>query len=172
MAISHAGLHEGLDTTGVGVYGEGSGATVAILAAAVDPRIQTLDLFDPWGSWPEWVASTTRIPEKERADYLKPEYLKKVAPLDPVKWFAQVKTQNIRLQNVRSSGETPSAVQKQIEATAPSSAQVKVHENTDAFLAAVPQSQRFTWVKAQTKTDRSQNYRAQNSANKTENAKR
>jgi hypothetical protein len=172
MVISYAGLREGLDTAGVGVYGEGSGATVAILAAAVDPRIQTLDLFDPWGNWPEWVSTSTRIPEKERAAFLKPEYLEKVAFLDPVKWFAQLKTPNIRLQNVRSSGETPAAVQKKIEAAAPAGAQLKVYANTNAFLAAVPQSQRFTWVKAQTKSDRSQNYRAQNSANKTENAKR
>ena len=172
MVITYVGLHEDLDTTGVALYGEGSGATVAILAASVDPRVQTLDLFDPWGDWPEWLATSTRIPEKERAGFSTPAFLEKVAFLDPVKWFPQLKTQKIRLQNVRSSGETPAAVQKQIEAAAPAGTQINLYENTEAFLAAVPKDQRFTWVKAQTQMDRSKNYRAQNSGNKTENAKR
>ena len=172
MVISYVGLHEDLDTNGVALYGEGSGATVAILAAAVDPRVQTLDLFDPWGDWPEWVATSTRIPEKERPSFLKPEYLEKVAFLDPVKWLPQLKVRNIRLQNVRNSGETPAAVQKKIEAAAPTGTELKVYENTEAFLAAVPKDQRFTWVKEHTRAKRSENYRAQNSAKATENAKR
>ena len=36
----------------------GSGAAIAILAAAIDPRLKALDLVDPWGDWPDWLAKS------------------------------------------------------------------------------------------------------------------
>jgi hypothetical protein len=138
-----------VDASKVGIYGEGSGATIAILAAAVDTRIQTLDLLSPWGDWPDWVAESTRIPQKERSSFLAPDFLTKVAPLDPLKWLSQLKTPKIRLQNLRNFSEVPINVQKKLESAAPTNAEVHSYEDTKAFMAAIPGEQRFSWVKGQ-----------------------
>ena len=59
-------------------------ASIAILASAVDSRIRALDVLDPWGDWPTWIATSPFVPEDERTDYMKPEFLKKAATLEPV----------------------------------------------------------------------------------------
>jgi hypothetical protein len=83
----------------VGMFGEGSGATIAILAAAVEPRLKVLDLLDPWGDWPDWLSKSSLIPKEERADYLKPEFLKQVELLEPIKWLPQLQSRTLRLQD-------------------------------------------------------------------------
>jgi hypothetical protein len=72
------------------MFGQGSGGTIAILSASVDPRIKALDVLDPWGDWPDWLAKSPQVPDAERAAYLKPEFLAKVAPLDPVVWLPKL----------------------------------------------------------------------------------
>jgi len=62
-----------------GIFGNGSGATIAILVAAVDPQVRAVDAIQPWGGWPTWLAKSSLIPETERATYLKPEFLASVA---------------------------------------------------------------------------------------------
>ena len=89
------------------MFGVGSGGTIAILAAAADPRIQTIDVVDPWGDWPDWMAKSSLIPEAERPNYLKREFLKKVAPLDPVQWLPQLPSRHVRLQQVLDDSVTP-----------------------------------------------------------------
>jgi hypothetical protein len=160
MLLNYMTERGDVDVSRVGIYGEGSGATIAILAAAVDPRIQTLDLTNPWGDWPDWVEHSTRIPEKERSSFVNPEYLAKVAPLDPVKWLPQLKTQKIRLQNVRSVGETPVETQKKIEAAAPANVQLLPYDDMRAYVSAVPGDQRFNWVKEQMQGGGGKEYRA------------
>jgi hypothetical protein len=160
MVLSYLDSLGDVDVSRTGIYGEGSGATTAILTAAVDPRIKTLDLLSPWGDWPDWVAESTRIPEKERSGFANADYLAKVAPLDPIKWFPQLKAQTIRLQNLRSFREVPVSVQKKIEAAAPASAVIKAYDDANAFTAAIPGDQRFNWVKLQIKPETTKEYRS------------
>ena len=56
-------------------------------ASAVDPRIKVLEALDPWGDWPTWLATSPFVPADERAEYVKPEFLKKVSTLEPVDWL-------------------------------------------------------------------------------------
>jgi hypothetical protein len=133
----------------VGVFGDGSGATIAILAAAVDQRIKTLDLLDPWGDWREWIAKSTIIPEIERPDFLKPEFLSALAPLDPVKWLPELKTQKIRIQDVRTVTVTPNDARLKIEAAAPPRVQIERCDNAKAFLSSVSGGKAFDWIKEQ-----------------------
>jgi len=79
------------DMSRVGMFGMGSGASIAILAAHADPRIKTLDLLDPWGDWPDWLKDSPEVPASERSKYLAPEFLKSVAPLDPVAYLPSLK---------------------------------------------------------------------------------
>jgi hypothetical protein len=148
MILNYLESRGDLDMKRVGMFGDGSGASIAILTAAVDERITSLDLLDPWGDWPDWVAKSTRIPENERANFLKQEWLDANAAIDPVKWFAKLKTPKVRLQMVKSVGVTPPAARAKIEAAAPPQAEIVHFENEDAFRAAVAQGTGFDWIQA------------------------
>src|SRR5271168_3118088 len=122
MILNYLATRGDLDMGRVGMFGQGSGGTIAILAAAADPRIKIIDVIDPWGDWPDWMAKSSLIPEVERPRYLTPEFLKKVAPLDPVKWLPQLTSQHVRLQQVLDDSVTPKVVQQRIKAAAPRTA--------------------------------------------------
>jgi hypothetical protein len=137
-----------LDMDHVGVFGDGSGATIAILAASVDPRIKTLDLLDPWGDWPEWMAKSTLVPEKERAGFLKPEFLAGIAPFDAVKVLPELHTQKIRLREIMTVTVTPNEAKKMIEAAAPANVEIARYKNSEDFRKAAL-AQGFDWIKQQ-----------------------
>lgn len=149
MILNYLDSRGDLDMNRVGMFGDGSGASIAILAAAVDPRIKTLDLLDPWGDWPDWMKESARIPENERPDYLKPEWLAAAAPLDPIKWLPQLKTQAVRIQFIKDLTITPVDVQRKIEAAASANANIQiVHYDTGAaFRAAIAGGTGFDWIK-------------------------
>jgi hypothetical protein len=133
----------------VGMWGDGSGASIAIMAAAVDSRIKALDLLDPWGDWPDWLAKSSLVPDKQRAGYLTTEFLKKVENLDPVKWLPHVKAQQVRLQYIQEGvSVTPDVVREEMEAAAPSNVKIVHYENTKTFVSEVASSGKgFDWVK-------------------------
>src|SRR5262249_37302516 len=83
MVLNYLTAGGDFDMNRVGMFGQGSGATIAILASAADPRIKVLDVLDPWGDWPAWMTTSPFVPEEERPDFIKPEFLRKVALLDP-----------------------------------------------------------------------------------------
>jgi hypothetical protein len=140
-----------LDMTRVGIWGDGSGASIAILAAAVDPRIKVLDLLNPWGDWPNWLAQSSLVPENERADYLRPVFLKAVENLDPVKWFRQLENRQVRLQYITEGLKvTPLAVRQHIEAAAPANVQLIHYPSTQVFFTDVASTGKgFDWIKQQ-----------------------
>jgi hypothetical protein len=147
MILNYLATRGDMDMDRVGMFGDGSGASIAILAAAVDPRIKTLDLLNPWGDWPDWIAKSTRIPENERPGFLKPEFLAGVAPLDPIKWLPELKTQKVRLQEVKAVTVTPNEARLKIEAAAPSNVQVVRYEDEKAFVSAISGGTGFDWLK-------------------------
>lgn len=140
-----------LDISRVGMFGGGSGASIAIMAAAVDPRIKVLDLIGPWGDWPDWLAKSPLVPTDERADYLKPEFLKKVENLDPVKWLPTLTTQRVRLQYLKDDEITPMLIRERMLAAAPPNAQIVLYDSEQKYLAAVGESgeKMFDWAKEQ-----------------------
>lgn len=149
MILNYLATRGDLDMDRVGMFGDGSGATIAILAAAVDPRIKTLDLLNPWGDWPDWLAKSPLVPAKERPDYIKPEFLAKVAPLDPVKWLPELKTQKIRLQVVKTVAVTPAEAKQKIEAAASANVHILHFASTQEFSSAVAGGTGFDWIKEQ-----------------------
>jgi hypothetical protein len=149
MILNYLATRDDLDMSRIGMFGVGSGATIAILAAAADPRITTIDLIDPWGDWPDWMAKSSLIPEVERPNYLKPEFLKKVAPLDPVEWLPQLKSQHVRLQLVLDDAVTPSVAQKRIQAAASGTAQTVALNTTQQFSSLMSGDRLLQWVKDQ-----------------------
>jgi hypothetical protein len=160
LILNYLATRGDLNVENVGVFGDGSGASIAILTAAVDQRIKTLDLLNPWGDWPDWIPKSTRIPERERATFLKPDFLAAVAPLDPVKWLPELKTQKIRLQEIASVTVTPNEAKQKIEAAAPANVQLIRYQDTSEFLKATSGGRAFDWIKAQVRDTPVQDYGA------------
>jgi len=122
-----------IDMSRIGMFGQGSGGTIAILAAAADTRIQAIDVLEPWGDWPVWFRTSSVIqqddPEKER--YAQKEFLKQVEPLDPVKWLPKLKSTKIRIQQVAEYDDSvPAECQDRIKKAAPKQAEVNRFDST------------------------------------------
>jgi hypothetical protein len=148
MILNYLATRDDLDMSRIGMFGLGSGGTIAILAAAADPRIKSLELIDPWGDWPDWIVKSSLIPEQERPNYLKPEFLKKVAPLDPVEWLPQLKSQRVRIQEVLDDSVTPRTAQERLRAAA-GTTEIVVFDTTEQFSSAVSGDKAVQWVKDQ-----------------------
>ena len=119
LILNYLASRGDMDMNRVGMFGMGSGASIALLAAHADPRIKTLDLLDPWGDWPEWFRDSPLVPENERPKYLTQDFLNSVAPLDPVAYLPSLKTQKLRLQQTLSEPVTPKAAKDRIAAALP-----------------------------------------------------
>jgi hypothetical protein len=148
MILNYLGTRDDLDLGRVGMFATGSGGSIAILAASVDARIKAIDLLDPWGDWPDWLAGSGIIPEEERSSYLKPECLEKVSPLDPVQYLPRL-TQRVRIEDVMDDTVTPKTSKDRIEAAAPKTAEIKRFDTTKEFLGALGGGRIFQWLKLQ-----------------------
>jgi hypothetical protein len=153
MILNHLATRGDLDMDRVGMFGQGSGGTIAILAAAADPRIKALDVLTPWGDWPNWLAKSTIVPDDERANYLTPEFLARVAQLDPVLWLAKVKAKSVRIQNVRKESKVPDSSQQRVEAAAPDIAEINQYGDGGALYPMAAGGKLFDWLKEHLKPD-------------------
>jgi len=147
MIINYLTQRGDFDMNQVGMFGQGSGGTIAILAAAFDPRIKAVDALNPWADWPDWMARSALIPENERSNYVKPEFLKKVAFFDPVLWLPNLKSQAVRIQDIESDTDTPEICKKKLESVAPASAEVVKFEDDQAHFRAMVGGKVFEWIK-------------------------
>ena len=152
MVLNYLGSRGDLDMARVGMYAQGSGASIAILTSAVDSRIKVLDVTDPWGAWPIWFASSTFPPEDERATYLAPEFLKKAAPLDPVDWLPKVQAKKFRLQDAIFETTTPKAAKERLRAAVPAGSTVLIYKTPDDFNAAIRSKSELAWIKQELRT--------------------
>ena len=80
MVVSYLASRGDLDMDRVGLFGQFSGATVGILAAAADPRIKVLDAFDPWGDWPTWMGNRPSCQTRSGPSLSNPSFLAKRPP--------------------------------------------------------------------------------------------
>jgi len=136
--IDYLETRQDIDTGRIGIFGQGSGAAVAILAATVDPRIKVLDLEDAWGDWPEWLSKSTIIPQAERAAYLTPAFLKGVEELDPVKHLPKLNIPvRVQYSLPPPKSAVPPEVQKRMQAALPPQG------------ARTPVEADFNWIKKQ-----------------------
>ncbi len=136
-----------VDMNRIGMFGEGSGGAIAILAAAADSRIKAVDALEPWGDWPDFLAKSSRVQDDpDHAEYIKPEFLKKVAPLDPVKWLPDLKIP-IRVLQVRQNASTPLECKESIKAAAPKQAEFVRFEAISDLTGKEGQGKLFAWIK-------------------------
>ena len=135
------------DMSRVGMFGLGSGATIAILAAQADSRIRSLDVLEPWGDWPDWVSKSAIVSPEERPKYQRKEFLSSVATLDPLVYLPTLKTPNVRLQLVLNGQITPPAARERIAAAAPLHATVVKYQSTEDLYKAWQTAGLSGWIK-------------------------
>ena len=150
MVLNYLEQRGDLDMQHVGMFGDGSGATIAILAASVDPRIKALDLLNPWGDWPVWMAKSTLIPEDERPNYLKEEFQQSLKELDPVQRLPKLAGPKVRLQIVQEGvSVTPPASWEPLVAAAPAGAQIVRYKDVPDFAKVAGSGFALDWIKKQ-----------------------
>ena len=137
------------DVRRVGMYGQGSGGAIAILAASADSRIQALDLLSPWGDWPDWLAEAPIIPPSERAALSAPEFLRKVENMDPIRVFPALKGIPIRLQYVADAPDLKAP--SKIEAAAPGGTEIIHYRSPAEFIYGSAGGRTFEWLAARLK---------------------
>jgi hypothetical protein len=146
MVLNYLTARGDLDMSRVGMFGQGSGATIAILAAASDPRIKVLDVLDPWGDWPTWMATSPFVPEDERAEYVKPAYLKKAATMETLEWLPKIQAKKFRLQQNLFETDTPKAVKEKLRSAVPVGTTVVLYKTLQEFNTAFPHSTNLEWI--------------------------
>ncbi len=146
MVLNYLETRGDLDMKRVGMFTQGSGATIAILASATDPRIKLLEALDPWGDWPTWLATTPLMPENERPDYIKPEFLKKVAALEPLDWVPRIQAKKFRLDQDLLDNITPIVAKVKLRAAVPAGSSVVLFKNMDEFKAAFEDGKNLEWI--------------------------
>jgi len=146
MVLDYLATRDDLDASRVGMFTQGSGASIAILASAVDPRIKVLDALDPWGDWPTWMATSRFVPEDERAEYVKPEFLKRTATLEPVEWLPKIQAKRFRLQDAIFETNTPKLAKEKLRAAAPAGATVVVYQTPEEFNTLVRDQKDLEWI--------------------------
>ncbi len=146
MILDYLQSRGDLDMGRVGMFGQGSGASIAILASAADPRIKVLDVLDPWGDWPAWMTTSPFVPEDERADYIKPDFLKKVAPLDPLAWLPKIQARKFRFRQNTFELDTPIPVKEKLRSAVPAGSSVVQYKDIPEFLKDFPHSTDLRWI--------------------------
>jgi hypothetical protein len=146
MVLNYLASRGDLDMDRVGMFATGSGASIAILTSAVDPRIKVLEALDPWGDWPTWLATSPFVPEDERAQYATPDFLKKVAPLEPVEWLPKVQAIKFRLDDELYGRDTPRPAKERLHAAVPTAARVVTYNTPDEFKAAFSDGKNLEWI--------------------------
>lgn len=146
MVLNYLASRGDLDMDHVGMFTQGSGASIAIMASAVDPRIKVLEALDPWGDWPSWLATSSLVPENERAQYTKPDFLRKVATLDPVVWLPKIQAKKFRLDDELFDEITPKNVQEKLRGEVPAGSTVILYKNMDESKAAFEDGKNLEWI--------------------------
>ena len=150
MILNYLGSRNDFDMSRIGIYGQGSGATIAILSAAVDPRIKAVDALDPWGDWPDWLAKSPQIPEEERAAYTSPSFLESVVPFDPIQWLPRLKSTPLRIQQTLFSALTPPTARDHIQEAAPSTSAKVFYKDVEDYKDKAGKNGRILdWLQAQ-----------------------
>lgn len=149
MVLQYLSRRGDLDLDRIGVFGTGSGATIALLTSTVDPRIKAIDALQPWGDWPMWLAKSSLIPESERPNYLKPTFLAGVAPLDPVHLASHVQAKKLRVQFLLDDTVTPASVVQPMKAAMPPLAEIVEYDTKHRQYDALSGGHAFDWIKQQ-----------------------
>lgn len=143
MILNYLETRHDFDMSRVGFFGQGSGAAIAVLAASVDSRIKVLDLMDPWGNWPQWIAYSPQVPEDERHRYEDPQFLTRLNALDPTEILTRLPARSIRIQENLFNLANPQAVIQSFATLASRKIEVIEYHNTREYTEKVSTNARM-----------------------------
>lgn len=146
LILNYLTSRQDFDRNRVGIFGQGSGGAIAILAAATDPRIRAVDLLTPWCDWSQWLAKSPFIPSSERPRYLEATFQKKIAGYDPCLWLPRLQSRSVRLMLVKEDAVTPASCQERLAKAAPAKTSVLRYETASALFGAVSGGRMFVWM--------------------------
>jgi hypothetical protein len=149
LVLDYLATRGDFDMSRAGMFAQGSGASIGILASAVDPRIKVLDALDPWGDWSTWMATSPFVPEEERAEYVKPEFLKKVSLLDPVDWLPRIQAKKFRLQDALFDLNTPHPAKEKLRKAVSAPGIVVIYKTPEDFNAVVRSKKDLEWIQSE-----------------------
>jgi pimeloyl-ACP methyl ester carboxylesterase len=135
MVLNYLETRKDLDASEVGMFAQGSGGSVAVLAASVEPRLKRIDLIDPWGDWPAWLAGSSMILEDERPKLTTKEFEDSVAALDPVRLLPGMDSSRFQLLDVAYDRDTPAEARKAMESSMPRGASILLYATPAEFQA-------------------------------------
>ena len=147
MVLNYLASRGDLDMNRIGMFTQGSGASIAILASAVDPRIKVLEALDPWADWPTWMATSPFVPQDERAQYITPDFLQKALPLEPLDWLPKIQAAKFRLDLELFETVTPPGVKEKLRSAVPRSANVALYKNMEEFKVAFQGGKNLEWIR-------------------------
>ena len=137
-----------IDMSRIGMFGQSSGGAIALLTAAADQRIKAVEVLDPWGDWPVWLAKSPVTKEDiHGTNFATPGFEKKVENLDPVKWLPTLQSKKVEILQVTGNAATPAEAQKAIRDAAPKNAEVVVYDKLADLVKADSGGHIFDWVK-------------------------
>lgn len=150
LMIDYLQTRGDLDTRRIGIFGQGSGGAIAILAAVADRRITAIDVMNPWGDWPDWLQYSPVVPNEERADYASPVFLEKVKPLDPVHWMDHLVDRPFRLQETLFDQTVPEKARIKIQESLPKTGQFVSYADLATYTNDVSRNGRMLdWIQDQ-----------------------
>lgn len=168
LMIDYLETRGDLDTSRIGIFGQGSGGAIGILAATADRRIKAIDVMNPWGDWPDWLSNSPVVPDEERTAYTSSAFLGSVAPLDPLRWMEHLKDRPFRLQQTLFDPATPEKVRKKMQEALPKNGQLATYSDRDSYIANVSHNgQMLAWMQDQLSILRADHYFVDNNANST-----
>jgi hypothetical protein len=89
------------------------------------------------------------IPEEERAFMTKPDFLEKVAPLDPLVWLRKLDSRTFRLQESAFVRSTPQASRDRLRSVLPASAVTVSYHTQQDFQGVAEEGKLLEWIKSQ-----------------------
>jgi hypothetical protein len=118
LILNYLETRHDLDTSRIGMFGQGSGGTIALLAASVEPRLKAVDVLDAWGDWPDWYAASPIVPSFQRGELNKTEFLHPLEAMDPVNMLPTLDPSRVRFQEVTLNPVNPDAAKIKLRAAA------------------------------------------------------
>lgn len=150
MILNYLTSRGDMDMEHVGMFGQGSGGTIAILAAAADARLKAVDVLDPWGDWPDWFRESTILQGHDRAPFLTAQFQQRVASFDPVQWLPRLSGHTLRLQYTEFDQITPASAKLRIKSALPAGADFVNYDSVETYQKqAAAGGQILSWLGSQ-----------------------
>ena len=95
------------------------------------------------------MASSPFVPEDERREYVKPEFLKKAALMEPITWLPKVQAKSFRLQDAWFESNTPMPCKDKLRTAVPHGATVLIYRTPEDFNAVVRTHRDLEWIEGE-----------------------